>query len=153
VSNRATVRVDPAVQPSEPVVVALLRTLIDEVKGLRADLAARVHDTNPGSLCRADLARLGRLLPAIGGALGSAVFLARDLFEHESAALRLVLRGLNAKRVGRLLQRAEGQVVNGHLVERAGVELNTALWRVLQAPGCPGMRNPGVPPQAPDSLP
>jgi hypothetical protein len=120
-------------------VLELLRELIAEVKGLRADLSVRGQVLNCpradiSSLSRADLALLGRLLPAIGGALGSEAFLARDLFEHESAALRLVRRGLNAKRIGRLLHRAEGHAIDGYLIERAGVELGAILWRVVQAP-------------------
>lgn len=101
-------------------------------------------------LTRADRVMLAKLLPVIGGALGSDPFLARDLYEHESAGLRLVLRGLTAQRLGKLFQRAEGQVIDRYVVERAGDELHTTLWRVLEVPGSP---LPLVPPQTVRDLP
>lgn len=125
---------------------ALLRELVVEVRGLRSDLGRDRKARFSATLSRADCAVLSRLLPAIGGALGSEPFLARDLFDHESAALRLVLSGLNAKRIGRLFQRGDGQAIDGYLVERAGDELHTTLWRVVEVLGSP---LPAVPPPAP----
>jgi hypothetical protein len=54
------------------------------------------------------------------------------MFDHDAAALRLVRRGLNAKRVGRLLRRAEGQAVDGYVVQREGFELHAVLWCAAQ---------------------
>src|SRR5688572_15279010 len=115
----------------DALLVETLRELIAEVQGLRADLRAAPAGRLP-SLSRADRAQLTRLLPVIVGARGSEESLVRDLFEDESPALQLALRGLNAKRVGKLFRRAAGQVVAAYLVEQAGVELNMALWRVVQ---------------------
>jgi hypothetical protein len=50
-----------------------------------------------------------------------------------AAPLHLVLRGLNAKRVGHLLRRAEGQAVDGYGVQRQGFELHAVLWRVRRS--------------------
>jgi hypothetical protein len=110
----------------------LLRELITEVRGLRADLA---RDRRPvTSLSRSDRTVLARLLPAIGGVVGSELFVTRDLFESDAAALQLVLRGLNAKQVGRLLRRGEGQAIDGYVIQRDGTELHAVLWRVVRAP-------------------
>jgi hypothetical protein len=121
-----------------PVEELLLAVLI-EMRGLRQDLAQRNQDARPvilnSPLSRADLALLGRLLPAIGGALGSELFLVRELFGHDAAALRLALRELNAKQVGRLFRRAEGQAIGAYLIQREGVELHAVLWRVAQVGG------------------
>ena len=141
----------------QAVVAVLLAELIDEVKGLRADLAETVwHMHMPhgesqirSPLTRADRLQLGRLLPVVAGVFGSEPFLSRDLFEHDSAALRLVCRGRNARRLGRLFQRAAGQVVDGLMVERAGVELGAILWRCVGVPGSP---LPAVPPPPPRGL-
>lgn len=130
----------------------LLREILAELKGLREDLAASRLPGVQTSLTRADRALLARLLPAAGGAIGSVPFLVRELFEDDSAALHLVLRGLNAKGIGRLLRRAAGQAIDGYLVEEVGAELNTTLWRVVQAPGFLGNENPAVPPRDPKSL-
>lgn len=142
--------------PATDTAVELLRELVAEVKGLRADLMERNQDTRPGilnsALSRADRALLARLLPTIGGAFGSELFLTRELFESESAALRLVLRGLNAKQVGRLLRRAEGQTIDGYLIQREGLELRAVLWRVVQVPVFLEAQNLTVPPRVPRGL-
>jgi hypothetical protein len=109
-----------------PTVELLLRELLTEVRGLRADLRER----QATSLSRADRALLARLLPAIGGALGSEPFPSRDL-PTASPGLRVVLRGVSAKQIGRLLSRAEGVPIDGYIVERCGIEINVTLWRVV----------------------
>ena len=50
---------------------------------------------------------------------------------HSAPGLRLVLRRLSAKSIGRLLARADGVPIDGWLVERCGVEINVALWHVV----------------------
>ena len=107
----------------------LLRELIAEVRGLRADVQGRL--TTP-ALSRTDRETLSRLLPAIVGALGSDSFLCRDLLDgDEYPGLRVVTAGLNSKKLGRLFQRAEGIAVDTYVVERDGSELNAVRWRVL----------------------
>jgi hypothetical protein len=83
------------------------------------------------ALIRADQALLGRLLPAIAGALGSESFTSRDLVADSSPGLRLVLRDLSVKQIGRLLSRAEGIPLEGWVIERCGVEINVTLWRAV----------------------
>ena len=111
-------------------VETLLRELVTEVRGLRADLRER---RAAASLSRGDRALLARLLPAAGGVFGSEPFLTRDLFESDSAALTLVLRGLNVRQVGRLFRRGEGLAIDAYMIQRDGVELHAILWRILKA--------------------
>ena len=80
-------------------------------------------------LSRNDRQALEKLLPAIVGALGSEPFTTRDL--PDAAGVRVVVRGLSVKQIGRLLSRAEGVPIGGLVVERCGVEINVALWHVL----------------------
>jgi hypothetical protein len=115
---------------STDTIATLLRELVAEVRGLRADQRER---RPASSLSRADRAVLARLLPAAGGVFGSEPFLTRDLFESDSAALTLVLRGLNVRQVGRLFRRGEGQAIDGYMIQRDGKELNAILWRILKA--------------------
>jgi hypothetical protein len=82
----------------------------------------------PSSLTRQDRVVLARLLPAIAGVFGSELFVTRELFESDAAALKLVLHGLDRKRVGRLLQRGEGQVVDNYVICREGTEQHATLW-------------------------
>jgi hypothetical protein len=46
-----------------------------------------------------------KILPVIAALRGSELFVARELFEAESPAWRLVVGALNVRQVGRLLQR------------------------------------------------
>lgn len=82
------------------------------------------------TLSRGDRERVARILPAVAGALGSEPFASRDL-AADVPALRVVLRGLSVKQIGRLLSRAEGVPIDGWILERCGKEINVALWRVL----------------------
>lgn len=45
--------------------------------------------------------------------------------------VRVVLRGLSIKQVGKLLSRGAGIPINGLMIERAGHEINVNLWRVV----------------------
>jgi hypothetical protein len=117
---------------------AVVRELVEEVRALRLD-RVHVHE----ELSRADRALLSRLLPAVAGAHGSDPVTARELVDADAAAaVRVVTRGRNARQLGRLFQRAEGQVVDGFVVARAGVELGVVLWRVLASPGSGNLSTP-----------
>lgn len=106
--------------------LALLQQIADKLDAIYAALTT----PKAAPLRRVDRDRLARLLPAIAGALGSEVFTVNELLEHRP--VRLVLDGLDARSVGRLLHRATGVPVDGYLVERVGAELHRALWRVVQ---------------------
>ncbi|MEJ7667699.1 MAG: hypothetical protein WKH97_02990 [Casimicrobiaceae bacterium] len=112
---------------SDAVLAAILQVR-DELRGLRRDFAAN----RSGRLSADDRELLARLLPAIGGARGSEPFVARDLAE-EHPELAPIIGGLSNKALGRLLARAQGSQVDGYLVQRAGVEINVVLWRVVAA--------------------
>lgn len=133
----------------------LLLAVLTEIRGLREDQnehfrllrLALEQDRRPLSiLSRADRGLLAQLLPAIGGVLGSDLFLVRDLFEADASALRVALGALTRKQVGRLLRRGEGQPVDNYLVERQGTETHATLWRVVQVPEFLNGRNLPVSP-------
>jgi len=116
---------------SDAVLAAILQVrdeLRDEIRRLRSDLAAQ----RSGRLSADDRELLARLLPAIGGARGSEPFCTRDLAD-EHPELAPIIGGLSNKALGRLLARAQGSQVDGYLVQRAGVEINVVLWRVVAA--------------------
>ena len=105
-----------------------LDLLYDELRAIHHLLA----DRGPSRLSRADCDRLARILPVVVGAVGSAAFLVRELLEHSSAGLRLVLAGCSSRSLGRLLRRAEGQPVAGFVVQRVGVEAGAKLWQIVK---------------------
>jgi hypothetical protein len=109
--------------------LALQREILAELRTIRQLLE---HRGRPTTLTRADQELLGRLLPAISGALGSALFTTKELFEIDAPGVQLVTAGLTSTRIGRLFRRAEGQRVDAYLVQRAGAEAHAALWRVVR---------------------
>ena len=112
----------------------ILQQILDALNDLRAEQQVIRHlleGQQQTALNRSDRAALGRILPAIAGALGSEWFACRDLEEEDSAALRLVLKGLSTKSVGRLFRRGLGHPVDGYLIERKDRELNVWLWRIV----------------------
>jgi hypothetical protein len=113
----------------------------DELRGLLTALAIRVeaieHRLNTSPLRRADREALSRILPAVAGAVGSELFLASEAVASENPALVLVLGGLNARRLGRLLRRGDGVDVDGYMVRANGTEGGAMLWSVV------GGRTPG----------
>lgn len=119
---------------TEPLALAML----DELRAIRRLLEGQ-RLTKPSSLKRTDREALSRLLPAISGVMGSELFVVRELFADDSAALRVVLNDQTAKGVGRLLQRAEGQAIEGYAVRGEGSELNVTLWRVVKVDGFPSL--------------
>jgi hypothetical protein len=98
---------------------------------LRAIRSVLERQRRPSHLTRDDRDRLAKMLPPIGAVFGSALFTARELLEKDAPALRLVLGELNARQIGRLLQRAEGAAVGGLTVQREGIEVGAILWRVV----------------------
>lgn len=106
----------------------LKRAILAELRAIRLVLARQAR---PTSLTRADRDRLAAILPATAGLKGSELFTARELLEDDAPALRLVLAGLSAKQIGRLLQRAEGRPIDGYTVQHDGSEAGANLWRVL----------------------
>jgi hypothetical protein len=89
-------------------------------------LAVRVeaieHRLNTSPLRWEDRAALERILPALAGALGSELFLTSEAVTSENPALVLVLGGMNARRLGRLLRRGDGVPVAGHVVRASGMQ-------------------------------
>jgi hypothetical protein len=113
----------------------LLRQLVAEQRQTNTtlDLIRQALERQQHSpLSRADRVRLARVLPAVAGAIGSELFLTHELFESDSAALRVALRGLNTRKVGRLLGRAEGTPIGGLVVERVTSEAGAIVWRVAE---------------------
>jgi hypothetical protein len=116
------------VPPHDREYLELLRAMLAELQAIRA---AVEQPRRPLTVTRADRAYLVRLLPAVGGVFGSESFAARDLLEHDSAAVRLVVDGSTAKKLGQLLRRAEGHPIDGLMVERSGIELGVVLWQIV----------------------
>jgi hypothetical protein len=94
---------------------ALIAILVDETRGLRADLAARKAATRAHrALSVADLAVLTALLPRIAAVIGATTCTVRALTEaaaattDEAGALRDALNAaaLTGKQLGRLFKRA-----------------------------------------------
>jgi hypothetical protein len=79
-----------------------------------------------------DHALLVRLLPAIAGAMGSEPFTSRDLVTEAAPGVRVVLGTRSVRTIGKLFSRAANIPVDGYLVERAGLELNVVVWRLVE---------------------
>lgn len=122
----------------------LLALVLAELQAIHGLLE---QQRRPSSLTRSDGKQLSRLLPVIGGVFGSESFLARELFERDAPALRIVLDGLSTKAIGQLFKRAENIPVDGFMVQSDGTELNTVLWRVVRVDGFVGEGNRIVPPR------
>lgn len=120
----------------------LLRELVAEIRGLRADLT---QQRSTSTLSREDHAVLVRLLPAVAGAIGSELFSSAELCAHTASAVRLVCAGLTVRQLGRLLRRAVDTPVAGYMVRRQGSEANAVLWQIFQVPEFPGNENVFVP--------
>lgn len=119
---RSDAALTPQGQASHAALTVALDALTKRVQAIEDRLGA--------TLSRADRERLGRLLPALSGALGSAAVTSREVIAHPSPALRLTVGGLSARSLGRLARRAAGIPINGLVLERAGTEAGAALWCV-----------------------
>ena len=118
----------PGVAPASSTETLLLQ-MLDRLA--RIETLIEQWQARPSTLSRDDHERLARVLPAVAGALGSELFTARELVEHAAAAVRIVVTGLTARQLGRLLKRAEGANGGGYTVQRQGSEVGSILWRVL----------------------
>ena len=116
-----------------PAPVATLDDVVAELRAIRKVLE-RQQCCADSSLSRADRATLARLLPAIGGAVGSELFSSAEICAHTAAAVRLVCAGLTVKQLGKLLARATDKPIDGYLVQREGTEAGAVLWRIVQVP-------------------
>lgn len=110
----------------EPV-EALLRELLSEIRGMRADL----RGGKASSLTRNDRVILERLLPAIGLLFPEEeLFTAREVRKHPAPGLGILLDGMDTRSIGRLLTRAAGVPIAGNTVDCSGRESNVVLYRV-----------------------
>jgi hypothetical protein len=66
---------------------------------------------------------------------GSSWFTVRELRASERAAVQLVLAGWSSRRLGKLLARAVGMVIDGFVIERAGKVHGAACWSVVAIVG------------------
>jgi hypothetical protein len=114
--------------------VELLRALVGEVRGLRADLA-RQQSSGTG---REVDERHAALLVAIVEAVGDHEFSSVELVRHAAAVggnLRAALDALHAstpRRLGKCLKRIEGSDCGGFAIERIGEDGSGAIWRVCR---------------------
>ncbi len=125
------VRIAPVVPTDAPDVppVVTLAVIWAELAEIRRLLEFVYVNKRRPPLSREDRDQLARMLPAIVGAWGSEPFASREL--ATDAGVRVVLRGLSIKQVGKLLARGAGIPIDGLMVERAGHEINVCLWRVM----------------------
>ena len=112
---------------------ALLRALIAEVKGLRADLARQIGVEDPAST-------MADLVEAIAFTVGDRVFTAPELAKFAEAAppekLQIALHaagGTNPRKVGKLLSRLEKQECGGWRVIQIGTDREGIIWKVVPA--------------------
>ncbi|MBI4290326.1 MAG: hypothetical protein HY661_02460 [Betaproteobacteria bacterium] len=119
---------------------ALLVVVIDELRGLRSDLAGRKAAKNPRVLSADDVRVLLPLLPAIAAAMGDETFTVHHLTAaaqgrtRAAKTLRAALdaTGMNPLQIGRLLRRAaesEMQIAGFH-AHRIGPSREGAMFCV-----------------------
>jgi hypothetical protein len=100
----------------------------------RARLEAIEHRLSHSTLRREDREALGRILPVLGATFGGDLFLASECITHHAPGLRLVLAGMNARRLGRLLRGGAGVAVDGYMVSASGTEAGAVIWCVYRVP-------------------
>lgn len=127
-------------------VAVVLRTLVRDVAELQrkvADLEARARRLAP-----ADVTAASALLPVVVQIIGNATFTVADLLTFAatpSAGADMLYSAIatasgridrtTGKRIGKLLRRLNGAVVDGLTVERHGIEAPGAVWSVKAAQG------------------
>jgi hypothetical protein len=112
---------------------ALLRELLAEIRGLRADLAGK-------ETVASEAAGFQGLIEAIAFAVGDREFTAVELAQFSDAApperLQQALHaagGTNPRKVGKLLHRLSKLELSGWQVLRIGVERDGLIWKVKPA--------------------
>lgn len=108
-----------------------LRAIRDEQRAIRGLLERRRPDEPNDAVVR--------LLAAIYEAVAERLFTARELVDHatdQSESLRdaivIAVGALNAKRLGHLLKRIEGNTYGDHFIFRRGVGRDGIDWRVFR---------------------
>lgn len=116
--------------PTSDPIVDLLRELVDEIKGLRADLA-RVDDTSRGSK-REPILSDARFLATIAASVQGHPFTASELLAHAAVDpdLAEVLRGMSARRVGKKLQVLSGRSINSYRLNRISRDETGWIWHL-----------------------
>ncbi len=116
-------------------VMRLLRQIAGDVRMLR-----RARNTG-GALSAADRAALVILLPAVADAVGNLYFTSRELIAHgqaDSILLSALVRVYGsittgtARRIGKLLTRADGFALDDLRVVRVGDARDGVLWSVVR---------------------
>jgi hypothetical protein len=121
---------------TDAAIVSLLTELVVEMRGLRADIAGRQR----GRLARKDHDLLAALLPIVHAAVGFRAFSVRELREHAESPVGSTLHAAltsagGPNKVGRLLMRGAGFVIDGYVVECVGEDRDGLTWLVRAAPG------------------
>lgn len=126
-------------------VITLLQTISAKLDALPRALVAAERERSV-ALSKTDRAALETLAPAIAAAVGSITYVwtARELvalavaraIKADSALLLAIesasgpIDGGTARRIGRLLRRADGITLAGHRIDRVGDARDGALWIV-----------------------
>ena len=105
----------------------MLRALVAEVRGLRADLA---RDRRPSHLTHE------ALLPVLARAVKDNAFSAREVMQHAALVdgdLRAALHAADlrsARQLGKWFRTIEGQTLTGLRLDRLGADNQGVIWRV-----------------------
>jgi hypothetical protein len=125
----------------------LLLQLIDEVRGLRAEVRAALEERRrPAS----DDERTARFLSIIAVTAADRVFSSAELVAHARLvpALRDAivenLDALNARKLGRWLRRIEGRGIAGLRVERIGADGAGVAWRCVRLSATKTLETPAA---------
>lgn len=124
--------------------VELLRELISELRRLPGALAAAIQSSTLPAPGRCELrddeqADLVRFVAGIAAAVGDRIFSAGDLRAHADVdvALKAILQSAvgefdscTTRRIGKRLQRACRQALQGYKTEKVGNDRGGALWQI-----------------------
>jgi len=122
----------PNLRPTdEPEALALLRQILERLVAIEARLAVRKPEI---SAADAELVR------RIAEAVGARTFSGWEVVDHARlpgaadlrAAVVAAIGSENSQRLGKRLQRVEGQDVGGLRVVRVGVDRDGVLWRIAR---------------------
>jgi hypothetical protein len=102
--------------------LALLREMNARLERIELRLSTR-------RVSRDDYSILMKLLPAVGGRIGSDYFTTAQLLADP--VFKALLEELNARQVGKLLRRSVDVDVDGLCVQHVTSEHNACLWQVV----------------------